>query len=196
MVNTVGKATPTSSRAGMTVQPISSLVLPWTWTGSGRPGRWRCLMTVATIRPWTRKKTTVATPNTGKKRLSILWAIGPSGLSVSCGAWLAQLARNTKTAGIAATLRRRTRPPSPRRIPTSRRLAAALYPGAPTKMETLGGFTRLPPIQSPSESEAVEGVGAALPVLLYFHVGFEVNFCAQEGLQLDPGRRPRVPDHC
>src|SRR5437764_10213796 len=181
MAKIVGKATMTSRRAGTRVQPISSLVLPWTWTGSGRPGRCRWRMTVAKIRPQTRKKTMVAMMKTKAKSRYSLWAIGPSGLSVSCGALLAQLARNAKTAGIAAHLRRRTRLPT-RRIRTSRRVAAAHYRDGCTKMET-----------PRSQTEAVQAVGAALPVLVDLHLGLQVDLRAEERLELLTGRRTGVP---
>src|SRR5688572_1812793 len=198
MVKTVGKATPTSRRAGTTVQPNSSLVLPWTWTGSGRPGRCRCRTTVAMRSPCTRTNTTAAIAITKRKRLFCLLAIGPSGSSVSCGALAAQLARNTKMAGNAANLRRRTRPPSPCRIRTSIRVAAALYRGPSPKLETptLGGLRppRTPRNPRLSQTQPVQGIRTALPVLVHFHVRFQVNLDPEDRLELHPGRRSGVPD--
>src|SRR5688572_8004841 len=136
-------------------------------------------MMVATSRPCTRRKTAPAIRKTGTWRLSIFWAMGPSTSNVSCGASLAQPARNTNAAGTA-NLRRRIRPPSPRHIctepPVESRRHSTAAPHATWKHSG----------HAPLEPQAIEGVGAALPVLVHLDVGLEVDFRPEERLQLQP----------
>ena len=58
IVSTVGTATSVRITAGASVQAISSAVLPWTWAGSGAPGRLRKRTTATSSRPSTITKIT------------------------------------------------------------------------------------------------------------------------------------------
>src|SRR6478735_7030666 len=211
MVATVGTATTARISAGTIVHPISRGVLPWICFGlSGLPSRWRNLMAAKTVAPSTRIPMTIAIVRIGRKRSSILLAEVPWGFSEFWPLLLVLPQAASRSAmpatrtGAAMRLLgclmpcsphapvRGSAPPNP--SPATRR---RLYPRPIRRQQLVAALDRrrVVGVGGPSQAQSVEGMGAALPLLVDPHGGFQVHAGAEEPLELQAGLGARVADH-
>src|SRR4051812_37304029 len=199
IVAMVGTATTARIRAGTIVQPISSGVLPWICFGlSGLPSRYRNFSAKNTVAKSTPTPMTIARIRIGMKRLSIFSAAGPLGSSEFCPLSFPHAAR-TATRPARRTLHRSVRPNFGTLMHSSLWTEAGNSRCPRNDLEHAGGDSIPGAFASgnsgESEAEAVQGVGAALPVGVDLHLRLQVDPGTEQRLELLAGLRPRVPDH-